>query len=118
MNTIIKRIVENPIGICLVSIHWIVVFAAYFIFSQSFGNGSTNGDTAFFILIALYILDILAIVPVAILFSPFYFIGETYIVLVAFVSFFTVTFQWLFIGKKIYNFFWRTESDIEKLGIA
>lgn len=119
MKWLSKYTSANPIGISLAIAHWVIVFIALnFIQVDHFHNVRPSAEIAFITLFALFAIDILAIIPVAILLSPLYILDLGYFIFVALVSLFTITFQWLFVGKAVHNFFWRHESEIIGLKIT
>jgi hypothetical protein len=65
--------------------------------------------------------DLPAIIPAAVLWSPFYLFAEDKTVFwlgTVITSLFTITFQCLFIGKAIFNRFNRTESKLTSLSLT
>lgn len=119
MKILIKNVLVNPVGIGLVIIHW-GVFLVALIFMQvdKFDKIRPSAAIAFFTLGTLFIFDLPAVTPVALLFLPLYLLEQTYFPIVILFSFFTVTFQWLLIGRKIYKIFWLKDNQILKLDIA
>ncbi len=84
------------------------------------GRGSVEPTWEVF-LIPVIISDLPALIVAAILWSPFYLIFEDKTVFwfgTFFTSPFTITFQWLFIGKVIYNTFSPTESKPTSLSLT
>lgn len=118
MNSLLKNVLNNPIGIGLAILHWaIFLFALMFIQVDGFDKVRPSAEVAFFTLFILLILDIAAIFPVALLLLPFYWLGTAYFPLLILISFFTITFQWLLVGRKIYKVFWLKDYKILNLDI-
>ena len=119
MKILLKNVLINPFGIGLVIIHWgIFLVALAFIQVDKFDKVRPSATVAFLILGALFIFDLPAIIPMALLFLPLYLLEQTYFSIVILFSFFTITFQWLLIGRKIYKIFWLKDNKILKLNIA
>lgn len=111
---------KNPIGVFLVLMHWGLAYKAFTFVSAETVNGvmreSEMGLVGIFL---LSLLDLPAILFSATLLIPLAVLGssETYFSLVLFLSVFTITFQWLFIGKRVTNFFWKSEAEKKELSI-
>lgn len=109
---------KNPLGVTLAVLHWIIFVTALFcIPKDNFSKAEPEFMGAVLTLLVLCALDLPAIVPLAILFLPFYFFGEIYFILVAIMALFVITLQWLFVGQKIRGFFDKKEQEILTLKI-
>lgn len=118
MKNISKIVAGNPVGIGLLIAHWIIALTALFsLQADKFDTISSSGKFAFTTLILLCIFDLPAIIIPAILFCPALIFGNFYFVLLAIGAFFTISYQWLFLGKKFYGIFRKADLEIEKLGI-
>lgn len=120
MKNRIINLLKNPIGVALAAFHWLIALPALaYIPVDNFGQITESSERAIIIVAILFIWDIPAIAVVALIFSPFYLLSfNVFFVLVFFGSFISITLQWLLVGRVIYNFFWRTEPEIEILGIT
>ncbi len=122
MKNALRNILLNPIGLPLAVVHWVIVFFAFvYLPKDNFNHVPTIGSLAFLAFFMLIAIDLLAIIPAAILAFPVYLLGkssETYVISAACISFFTITFQWLFFGQKLYNQFWLKKTEFTNLGIA
>lgn len=113
--SILQKLSDNKIGVGLAAIHWfIVLFVILSIFlapntdTPSFTNTS-NFETHIVILVVIVVVCYLpALLSAALIYLPIYVFAEDSTDFwkgVFLVNLFTVTFQWLFVGKIISNFF-------------
>jgi hypothetical protein len=109
---------KNPLGLALAVLHWVIaVVALLYIPKDNFSKAESEFFIAVITLFILFALDLPAIIPLAILFLPFYFFGVIYFVLVAIAALFVITLQCLVVGQKIRGFFDKEEKEILTLKI-
>lgn len=118
----LRKLLNNKIGIAFAVVHWIFLFLAFGYLVSSFAD-ARNPDIDLLAVLAIIIIvsDLPAIIPAAILWSPFYVFVEDKTVFwcgILFTSIFTITFQWLFVGQSIYNIFSRTESKLTSISLT
>jgi len=107
--SILQKLSGNKIGIGLVIAHWFIIPLTVALFLPSHVSYiESNGIFEIILLIIIVVCDLPAILPAMLLCLPIYLFSEDKTDFwkgVLLVSFFTITFQWLFIGKAIYNTF-------------
>lgn len=107
--SILQKLSANKIGIGLVIAHWFIIPLTVALFLPShFINIQSNGIFGMILLITIVVCDLPAILPAMLLCLPIYLFSEDKTDFwngVMLVSFFTITYQWLFVGKAIYNTF-------------
>ena len=105
--SILQKLSDNKIGIGLAVVHWIIIALAYG--SIRFFDALPNSLSIFEIFgMLLLIVDLPAIIPAAFLWLPIFIFDKNAKNLfygIAVTSFFTITYQWLFIGKAVHNTF-------------
>lgn len=118
MSFIKENISKNPLGIVLVIIHWVIaVIALLNMQVDKFDQIRPSAIIAFLVLGTLFVLDLPAIIPLLILFLPVKLISDLYVPLVLIGSLFTISYEWLFIGRKVYGFFQKDDHKIISLKI-
>lgn len=119
---VLRELLNNKIGIIFVIVHWILLTFALAKVIVSLAYTRDSDLTWEFILAVIFIVsDLPAIIPAAILWSPFYvFVEDKTVFLYGafFTSIITITFQWLFIGQSIYNTFSPIESKLTSLSLT
>lgn len=106
--SILQKIAANKIGIILLVFHWLLIASAVsFLSFHSYADEQNSFGFIIFLAIANLICDLPAILTAMLVCLPIYIFSEdttdfwhaTFLI-----GFFTVTFQWLFVGKAIGNF--------------
>ncbi len=114
---ILQKFLNNKTGIIFVISHWIVLFFLLPFLADMRGGINWKVSLALTVIMS----DLPAILLAAILWFPVYVAFEDKTGFwsgMFFTSFFTITFQWLFVGKVIYNTFSQTESKLTSLSLT
>ena len=100
MMDYLKSLLKNPIGMLMVIIHWILFLFLFLAFLDAKSNPINPPDFYDF-LMPILALDSPAILIAGLIWSPYYFIDmpEVFAKGAMAMSFFTITLQWLIIGK-------------------
>lgn len=126
----LKSLIKNPLGVALVFIHWIVLvpaIAGYY--DRTFNPIEPSGfhpvgSASFypihyhfydeFIVVPILVMDFPAILITLLIWSPYYFIDMTDVFAGGAIatSLFTITIQWLIIGKLVSQIIDRKQQKV------
>ncbi len=116
---------ENQIGLLFAIVHWTLILLFILIWKLGF---FVKPDNVFFNFIfgisaivtaIILVIDSFAVIPAALLWSPFYFFGDfkTFGYGVISMSFFTISFEWILIGRYFYDRHTPLETKLKTLSI-
>lgn len=104
--SILQKLLDNKIGIGLSIVHWVILSLAFGnFFAESVTEKSAIVELLF---ILILIFDLPAMLSAVLLWLPVLLLSENTTNIsygFFFTCFFTITFQWLFVGKAVYNTF-------------
>lgn len=114
-----KYVTKNRLGVLMVAIHWLLALTAVWFFQKDKLDQVpsvliiVSNTTALF----LAVFDIIPLTLSLLIAGSLTLFGKNFLLLWALFSLITISFQWLLIGKKIGNFLWRLEPQMQSLGI-
>lgn len=117
---IYEKIANNKIAVLITGAHWTILFFTVGNFVGYFTD--SGGERPDWIVYTVMILtfDLPAIIVAALVCSPLYIFLEdasAFWLGMLLISLFTITFQWLFIVKAIYNLFSKEEGKLIALSL-
>lgn len=116
-----EKIANNKIAVLITGAHWIVVFAlVVYSFGDMMDDGGNFQPTSSIFVISILIFDLPAVLVALFACLPLLLFRENenvYWYGVFLTSLFTITFQWLFVIKLLYNPFSKNAGKLTALSL-